>query len=216
MFINIFKAYWPNIGKINITFKLARLLYRSNSILDLGCGSNSPLQYINAYKVGVDGHRPSIILAKKNSTHNKFYDYDIQKIGNYFKNKTFDSVVALDLIEHLTKKDGFKLLAQMEKIAKKNVIIFTPNGFIKQQSVNGDLQEHKSGWTPSDFRKHGYEVYGALGAKWLRGEKHTLKYKPKIISGLISEFTNLYIINRPELASALLCIKKLSRNNDKK
>ena len=40
-------------------------------------------------------------------------------LDNVVEPKTFDAVIALDLIEHLEKKDGFKLIEMMTKIAKR-------------------------------------------------------------------------------------------------
>jgi hypothetical protein len=57
----------------------------------------------------------------------------------------------------------------MENVAKKKIIIFTPNGFLRQDEYDGDkLQIHKSGWTVDEFKKLGYEVKGINGWKPLR------------------------------------------------
>jgi len=46
------------------------------------------------------------------------------------ESKSFDIVIAMDLIEHLPKSDGYKLLYEMERIARKACMIMTPNGFV--------------------------------------------------------------------------------------
>lgn len=75
--------------------------------------------------------------------------------------KSFDSVFLIDVIEHIEKEDGVILIKELERVAKKQVLIFTPLGFMPQQYEEGDtdawglsgteLQEHKSGWEPKDF-----------------------------------------------------------------
>src|SRR5688572_21983719 len=108
----------------------------------------------------------------------------------------------------LNKKDGYRLLKIMNKIAKKRVIILTPNGFVPQTGKDNELQEHLSGWSVSDFRKMGFKVLGRYGLKNLRKEKAELKYKPKVIWSLISEASNiLYTKNNPKEAYSLLCYK---------
>jgi hypothetical protein len=81
-----------------------------------------------------------------------------------FSPKSFDCVLALDLIEHLEKEEGFQLISMMEKIATKRVIIFTPNGLLPQQEFGGNrLQIHKSGWSVEEMREKGFRVIGILG-----------------------------------------------------
>ena len=118
--------------------------------------------------------------------------------------------MALDLIEHLTKEDGLKLIRDMETIAAKKIVIFTPSGFLSQPSHDGDLQEHLSGWEPEEMRKLGFQVLGMQGPKFLRGEEHQHKYRPKQFWGIISALGHyFYTRRRPERAAAMLCVKTL-------
>lgn len=80
-----------------------------------------------------------------------------------------DSIFILDVIEHIEKSAGEKLLKATEKIAKKQIIIFTPLGFLPQENTGkkdawgldgGDWQEHKSGWLPEDFDSS-WEIYAS-------------------------------------------------------
>jgi Methyltransferase domain len=75
--------------------------------------------------------------------------------------RSVDSVFLIDLIEHLDKEEGHALLAECHRVARKQIILFTPLGFAKQDYELGDAdgwgmhgsgwQVHKSGWTPEDF-----------------------------------------------------------------
>jgi hypothetical protein len=75
--------------------------------------------------------------------------------------KSVDTVVMLDLIEHISKRGGRKLLAEAERLARLQVALFTPLGFMDQAYEKGErdawgfpnteLQTHKSGWIPEDF-----------------------------------------------------------------
>lgn len=72
-----------------------------------------------------------------------------------------DTVVMLDVIEHMDKPDGVVAIRRARELARKQVIVFTPLGFIPQQTggektdawgMQGQRwQEHRSGWTPEDF-----------------------------------------------------------------
>jgi ubiquinone/menaquinone biosynthesis C-methylase UbiE len=80
---------------------------------------------------------------------------------------SFDLVIAYDLIEHLPKHEGYKLLYQINRIARHTSIIFTPNGFLWQPpSVNNEFNQHISGWTPSDLRQMGWKrIRGHTGLR---------------------------------------------------
>jgi hypothetical protein len=75
--------------------------------------------------------------------------------------KSIDSVVALDVIEHLRRREGVRFLAEARRVARRQVIIFTPLGFYRQSyrkgqcdrwgMAGGHWQTHRSGWLPSDF-----------------------------------------------------------------
>ena len=80
--------------------------------------------------------------------------------------KGIDTFVCLDVIEHMEKEEGLKLIEEMKKIARQQIVIFTPNGFEPQShpdgvdkwGMNGGFwQEHRSGWTPEDFP--GWEIH---------------------------------------------------------
>ena len=69
-------------------------------------------------------------------------------LTDIFARNNSNACVALDVIEHLVKPDGIKLMRDMETIAAKKVIFFTPCGFLPQHhTTNDDLQEHLSGWS---------------------------------------------------------------------
>jgi len=80
--------------------------------------------------VGVDIFDNSIWLSKKINIHNEYVKRDILDIENKFEERSFDYLIAIDLIEYFSTEDGLKLLKTMEKISKKKVVISTPNGFV--------------------------------------------------------------------------------------
>lgn len=206
---NLFKECFPNIPLMFYVLEIKRSLRNCKTLLDVGCGPSSPIRFLDkGKKVGVDIHSPSIKEAKVKGTHDEFYQLDLREIGKQFGQKEFDCCVALDVIEHFSKKDGYRLIAEMEKIALKKVLIFTPNGFLPQQGESTDFQEHLSGWSADEMRELGYTVRGIFGHKWFRGERHRLRLRPRILWGIISLMTDyLYTRITPESATALLCIK---------
>lgn len=206
------KQYLINLGDRLYYKKLEDELKGMESVLDLGCGSCSPLAKIKKdfFSVGVDIFKPSIEESKKKAIHDKYKLGDVLKINNYFKKKSFDVVIALDLIEHLKKEEGSKLLEKMEQIAIKKIIILTPNGFYKQDSLEDNAhQVHQSGWGVEDFRGKNFHIYGMRGLKFLRGECATIKFKPWFFWGVISTISQPVFYFMPKLAYQLFIVKEL-------
>jgi hypothetical protein len=188
---------------------LERDLDGCSSVLDVGCGINSPMGKINKKFIleGID----LVDKSKKNKYHDKYTKGNILNIEKYFKNKSFDAVVLIGVIEHLKRSDGKKLITKLESIAKLKVIIETPNGFLNQEAVeNNPYQEHISGWTPNDFQERGYTVYGLRGLKLLRGEYALVKYKPWYFWLLLSYVTQWGTYYLPKLSFELLAVKKIN------
>jgi SAM-dependent methyltransferase len=189
---------------------IRRELKNATSVLDVGCGVESPLSLVKKtfYSVGIDKFKPSIQISKKKKIHDRYLLMDVKNIDKKFKKKSFDVVISLDLIEHISKKDGFRLLKKMEAIAKKKVIVLTPNGFISQDPFeNNPYQVHRSGWSTDDFSKHGYAVYGMRGLRFMRGEYATLKYKPWFMWGMLSFLSQFIAYRMPSYAYQLFAIK---------
>lgn len=183
------------------------------SVLDVGCGASPAMRQLGVpLVVGIDGYKPSVEMAKQLNTHDEMIHGDVRELDRHFHPKQFDACVALDVIEHLTKSDGIKLMEDMERVATKKVVFFTPCGFLPQRHAdNDDLQEHLSGWYPAEMRRHGYDVIGLLGPKALRGEYHAIKRQPRAFWGGVSLLGHcLWTRYCPEKAAAILCVKNLA------
>lgn len=210
---SISKEVFPNLPIMTYLNELKNILSDCKSVLDIGCGDISPLSYMDIdLVVGVDDHVPTLKIAEKRKTHHELIRCNVTELRKKFKANQFDACVGLDLIEHLPKKLGHQLIKDMEFIARKKIVFFTPNGFLPQFNEENKLQEHQSGWTAKEMQKLGFKVYGMFGHKALRGEYHGLKFSPKVVAGLVSELTHhVYTRNHPEHAAAILCVKTLKK-----
>ncbi|MDI6603122.1 MAG: class I SAM-dependent methyltransferase [Patescibacteria group bacterium] len=190
---------------------LRKELSDCNTVLDLGCGYNSPIQYCNIpFSIGVEKFEPYLKESKEKKIHNQYIKADITKIE--FKPKSFDAVIAIDVLEHLSKEEGYELLKRMEKWARKKIIIFTPNGYVYQDDYdNNPLQEHKSGWNAEELKKLGFKIFGVNGWKRLRGYRGKIKYKPILFWRIISDLTQKITYRFPNLAFQLFAIKNQRR-----
>lgn len=190
---------------------LTRELSGMKSVLDIGCGSDSPLGKVKKtyYSVGFDIFKPALEKSKKKRIHDDYKVGNVLRIEKLFRSGSFDSVIALDLIEHLEKKDGYRLLEKMEKIARKKVIVLTPNGYYNQEEYEDNpYQVHHSGWTVDDFTKQGYTVFGMRGLKTLRGEYATIKYPPWLFWAAVSTLSEFPLYYVPRYAYQLFAVKQ--------
>lgn len=200
----------PN--QIVTKLELRRVLLDCDTVLDVGCGPNSTLSWFGFRRLtGIEAYAPSIETAKANATHNDLVQGDIRELERFFKPGQFDACVAVDVIEHLPKEEGLRLVRAMEHIARTKNVLTTPSGFLPQgHTENNDLQEHVSGWEAEEMRDMGYRVIGLLGPKKLRGEYHVLKWRPKILWGMVSLGLHfLWTRWQPAAAASILCVKRL-------
>ena len=201
----------PNAILVRLAIRKA--LLGCDSVLDVGCGVTTTMRQLEIPQTcGAEGYAPSFSEAKRQNTHDQLVQCDVRDLSKHFQSGQFDACIALDVIEHLTKSDGLKMIADMEKIARKRIIFFTPSGFLEQHHAsNDDLQEHLSGWEAAEMEQLGYRVIGLLGPKSLRGEYHALKKRPAGFWGVISLLGQcLWSWRHPDQAAAILCVKDLA------
>jgi hypothetical protein len=146
------------------------------TILDLGSGSgwywNQIVKKFNhlSFRITLVD---AIQIEDKANLPNAIFERKIIEVPSglgQFKDQEFDFVVAFDLIEHLSKEDGYRLLYEVDRIAERSSVIFTPNGFVWQPpSSNNPFNAHISGWKTSELRNLGWKrIRGHTGAKKLR------------------------------------------------
>lgn len=133
-------------------------------ILDIGCGIRPQTlvtpqlhiccephaEYI-AFLQRVYGHDPSFLI----------FQADALQFLSLLPRQSLDSVFLVDVIEHLPKEAGYFLLQECERVARRQIVLFTPLGFLCQEYEyaeedawgfhGGQWQRHLSGWTPEDF-----------------------------------------------------------------
>lgn len=185
----------------------------ATSVLDVGCGYNSILGKIKGTfrSTGIDLFKDCVEISKKAKIHNKYIVGDIRNLQKYFSQKSFDTVIALDVIEHLTRKEAKIMIKQMEKIAKKKVVIMTPNGFYPQEVLFGNPhQKHKSGWYIEDLRDLEYKIHGLRGLKYIRGIHAMIQYKPWFLWGFIAFISEPLLYFFPKYAYHLYATKDIS------
>jgi len=133
------------------------------TVLDVACGLSLKSKFIDAkIRVGVDIYEPYFDHIESDVPY-VVIKYDVRKLEEIFLPNSFDLVIAIDIIEHLEKHEGLSLIKQCEEIAKKAVIVETPNGYIYQNidilGFGGHTwQTHRSGWEVRELQDLGYRT----------------------------------------------------------
>jgi len=131
---------------------------RVDRVLDIG-GANGVMAmgYWNGRGVGVhvlDLWEPATPLP--NFTQGNALDaIDI------FGEKSFDVVQMTEVLEHMKKDTGYRMLEHvLPALARKMVLVTTPCGYsVQEQEVGGNPhQKHISGWSPMELTERGYTV----------------------------------------------------------
>jgi hypothetical protein len=134
-----------------------------DSILDLGCGIMHGFGEAIPHEgqfLGVDGFMPYVEYTSKFAP--VIFGH-LPKVCGIFADSSWDVVLLVDVLEHLTEVSGWELLAAAERIARKKVIVFTPEGFSSQDAWAPwglpycELQAHLSGWDVNALESVGYE-----------------------------------------------------------
>lgn len=123
---------------------------------------------------------------------------------------SYDLVVCMDVIEHLSRDDGYRLIYEMNRLSKGAFGLSCPNGFAWQPpSKENPFQAHISGWSPEDFREIGFRrVRGHHGLKATTNSFAKKAYPLNLFTGFIYAFETLIAKLLPS-TSALLWIETL-------
>ncbi|RSN74938.1 class I SAM-dependent methyltransferase [Candidatus Methanodesulfokora washburnensis] len=138
-------------------------------VLDVGCGKGGlgaivktvPEKDLNPSIIGLDLELGMLKRAKL------LYDDVVLASADYlpFRDKAFDAVFSIEVIEHLNERQGHKHVIEIEHVSKGLVVITTPSHFFPQDKIQGssrtrELMRHKSYWSAKYFKKRGYVVQG--------------------------------------------------------
>lgn len=126
---------------------------RPATVLDVGAGYGKygllAREYGGAERVdAIDANAPRFPV------YDHVYLGDIRALDSVLPGDVprYDLALFIDVIEHLEKADGWRVLDQLLGRAKQ-VLITTPFGFRSQEIPGMPYETHRSGWYPWEFGK---------------------------------------------------------------
>lgn len=133
------------------------------SVLDVGTGLMHSLEDLPCpVKIGLEAHRP--YLEHRRIPEAVPVNASALELEAIFVPCAVDLVTMIDVLEHFEPADAHGVLRQVESIARRRVLLFTPRGDFPQQGHDAfglggeELQRHRSQWEPEDLTERGYRV----------------------------------------------------------
>lgn len=134
------------------------------SLLSLCCGIGLELRYVTTPDVTAVDIAPQYLeKVHELCPHAKLVCSDALDYLMERNDNSVDVVSIIDGIEHLPKREGYRLLKHAKRVARRQVLVFTPEGYLKNEPHNAwgiegadHLQQHQSGWLIKDFEKRGF------------------------------------------------------------
>jgi len=154
------------VNRDEIMLRASAAMHDVNTLLDIGCAFR-PQQYFDAkIHICCEPCEEYMNRLTVETAMNQRYVYlkaDIEAVCDAFPHKSVDSAYLCDVIEHIDRDLAVKCLAKLQEIVKRQLILFTPIGFMPQDpdeahaktdpwGMGGmEWQKHRSGWTPDEF-----------------------------------------------------------------
>lgn len=164
---------------------------KPNSVLDIGTGMGqygflmrNNLEHINLFEIegsigkqrpkeqwqitidGIEGFAGYIT-----PVHD--YCYNQMMIGNALDilpslpSKSYDLVIAIDILEHFEIEQGKLFLEELKRICCKSCLISTPKLFIHQEVEANSLENHLSFWTQQDLKEQQFTTFLSNEFSWI-------------------------------------------------
>ncbi|OGM10526.1 hypothetical protein A2159_01140, partial [Candidatus Woesebacteria bacterium RBG_13_34_9] len=162
------EASWYN----DWLFKLIKP-FLGQEVLEVGCGIGNftPLLAKKSLVFAIDVNEKYTKLLKKSSFGTTRTGFgDIEKNEYFFKNEKFDTVVCLNVLEHI--KNDFKALVNMKKLIKKdgNLVLLVPahkNLYSQFDKELGHFRRYDKKELLSILRKADFKIDVLKPINWL-------------------------------------------------
>lgn len=152
--------------KINPYIYVQEATDNGESLLSLCCGIGLELNNLNTQHVTAVDLAPQYLdEVRGRCPQAKTIASDVLVYVRGQPDNSVDVISIIDGIEHMTKRAGSQLIPHMKRVARKQVLLFTPEGYLRNQPHNAwgiegadHLQEHRSGWGILELKDLGFDL----------------------------------------------------------
>lgn len=191
---------------------LSRVVRPGETVADVGCSDGRGSEVLGSVdSTGFDIYEPALRAAVTRGRRRRVVLADVRRLP--VRDGAFDVVVSLDVVEHFFKPDALALITELERAARRLVVLLTPNGLVPQPPGEDEpWQEHRCGFDAAELEALGYSVTGRGGPAGWRGPYGSFRGGPL---GKLAAVVAAPLVNRRPTASFhLLGVKQLSRHGD--
>jgi SAM-dependent methyltransferase len=144
-------------------------------ILDIGCGRYSAVSQViktqSFYAIGLDIFEPNVRASNRRGIYQGVICADVRALP--IKDKQFDLIILLEVLEHLDKEDGQKALRELERVSREAILLTTPIGTSPHRDYYGNPhEEHRYVWGLEELKASGFVIRGkgirglTVGDRW--------------------------------------------------
>lgn len=139
---------------------------KGESLLSLCSGIGLELNNLNTSDIAAVDIAPQYLEElKRRCAEAKTVCMDASKYIKSAESNSVDVISFIDGVEHMTKEAGLETLKHCKRVARKKVLVFTPEGYLRNEPHNAwgiegadEHQTHKSGWEVSELEDLGYKL----------------------------------------------------------
>ena len=99
--------------------------------------------------------------------YNQIFVGDAMDVIPILAPKSYDLVLAIDILEHFTEIQGEQFLTELQRIARVAVIVSTPKQFIPQEIAANPYENHRSLWTAEMLAKQQFSKILPNEISWI-------------------------------------------------
>jgi SAM-dependent methyltransferase len=151
--------------------------------LDVGCGYGKWGFLLRAYRTmeygadlkitGIDLFQPHIDSLKRNGQYDELRCASALELP--FDDKSFDSAVCCEILEHLTRPEGPRLFAELKRLCRKAFVVTTPLYDCYRgggETIDGfnPYEAHQYCYRLPEFRSLGFTQVVGVGSKLPSGK----------------------------------------------
>ncbi|MFW6150865.1 MAG: class I SAM-dependent methyltransferase [Chloroflexota bacterium] len=149
---------------------------RNMSVLDVGCGTGSPAAAVTRRfehrLVGLDIFSPVLKNAKRSRAYSDLVLADASRLP--FADDSFHIVVCTEVLEHVPRDQGLRLLQELERVSGWLVMVSCPVGKWEQGARAGNpYQRHQYVWDLGEIRHMRFNKVRGVGLRGFSGDRWT-------------------------------------------
>jgi ubiquinone/menaquinone biosynthesis C-methylase UbiE len=146
-----------------------------SSFLDVGCGHGKWGYLLKTYRwsndapvtvTGIDLFEPHIRSLEPRGIYDQLFVASATELP--FPDKSFDSAVACEVLEHLEQPEGARLISELKRVCRSSFVVTTPNfsclrGGGETRDGFNEYEAHKHNFLYPEFRKLGFTQIIGVG-----------------------------------------------------